>query len=153
MDCLEFRRIVPAEPRRPGAGATAYAATCAACQKFLRRAPALEGKLEAALNIDAPAGLAGGLLAKVRRGTGRRRWLALAASLLVAAALGFLLVAPRSDPLALAAIDFVVFDEAHAVAVASPQDMRVLAGISRAMRVSLPEQLGKIHYVCRSPAA
>lgn len=153
MDCLEFRRIVLAEPRRPGAEATAHAATCAACQEFLRRALALEGKVEAALNIDPPAALSDRLLANVRRGTGRRRWLALAASLLVAAALGFLLVAPRSDPLALAAIDFVVFDEAHAVAVASPQDMRVLAGVSRAMRVSLPEQLGKIHYVCVYPFA
>ena len=71
----------------------------------------------------------------------------------MAAALGFLLGTPRSDPLALAAIDFVVFDEAHAIAVAKPPEMQVLVDISRRMRVSLSDQLGEIRYICLYPFA
>ena len=147
MNCLEFRRIVLANPRQPGVDAVAHARTYAACHEFLTTTLALEGKIEAALNIDPPARLADRLLASIWHRRSSWRWFALAASF-VAAALGLFLVGPRSDPLALAAIDFVVFDEARAVAVAGPQDMRVLAGVSRAMRVSLPEGLGTIHYIC-----
>jgi 23S rRNA-/tRNA-specific pseudouridylate synthase len=68
---------------------------------------------------------------------------ALAASFLAAVALDLLLGVPRGDPLALAAIDFVVFEEAHSIVVAKPPGMQVLAGVSRHMRVSLPEQLGE----------
>lgn len=153
MNCLEFRRIALAEPRRLGPQAESHARQCAACHEFLTRALEFEDALEAALRIDAPRDLPARVLERVPRA--RRQWarLALAASLIVAVALAFLFAPTRNDPLALKAIDFVVFDEAHAVAVAQPQDMRVLSDVSRRMRVSLPDQLGEIYYVCVYPFA
>lgn len=154
MNCLEFRRIALADPRRPGAEAAAHASRCAACQEFLARTLEFEDDLAAALRIEAPRDLPERVLGP--RAWTRRTWhrLALAASLaVVAVALAFLAGAPRNDPLALKAIDFVVFDEAHSVAVAKPQDMRVLDEVSRRMRVALPGELGDIHYVCVYPFA
>lgn len=150
MNCLEFRKAVLAEPRRPGSDAAAHAAQCVACAQFLERALQFEDALARALRVDAPRDLSERLLEKR---AARWRWMAAAAMLLAAVALAFLLGAPRSDPVALAAIDFVVFDEAQAIAVARPADRQVLAGVSRKMRVSLPEQLGEIHYICVYPFA
>lgn len=153
MNCLEFRRAVLADPRRPGAEASTHAGRCAACREFLARALEFEDDLAAALRVEPPADLPVRLLRRTTLARRPWRWLALAASLLVAAALGFLLGTPRSDPLALAAIDFVVFEEAHAVAVAKPPEMQVLVDVSRRMRVSLPDQLGEIRYICVYPFA
>jgi hypothetical protein len=153
MNCLDFRRAALADPRRPGAEAAMHAGKCAACREFLARALEFEDNLAAALRIEPPADLPGRLLRRTRPARTAWRWLALAASLLLAAALGFLLGTPRTDPLALAAIDFVVFDEAHAIAVAKPPEMRVLVDVSRRMRVSLPDQLGEIRYICVYPFA
>jgi hypothetical protein len=149
MNCLEFRSAVLADPRRPGDEAAAHARRCAACREYLARALQFEDELAAGLRVPVPTDLAARLL-------GRRsqwRWMALAASLLLAAALAFLLARQPSDPLALAAIDFVVLDEAHAVAVAKPPPMQALIDVSRKMRVSLPDRLGEIRYICVYPFA
>lgn len=153
MNCLEFRRAALADPRRPGAEAAAHAGQCPACRQFLARTLEVEDNLAAALRIEPPADLHARLLRRTTPARTPWRWLALAASLLVAAALGFMLGTPRSDPVALAAIDFVVFDEARAIAVAKPPDTQVLVDVSRRMRVALPDQLGEIRYICLYPFA
>ncbi len=153
MNCLEFRRVALADPRRLGAEAAAHPGKCAACREFLAGALEFEDNLAAALRIEPPADLPGRLLRQTRPARTPWRWLALAAGLLLAAALGFLLGTPRSDPVALAAIDFVVFDEARAIAVAKPPDAQVLFDVSRRMRVALPDQLGEIRYICLYPFA
>lgn len=153
MNCLEFRRAALADPRRPGAEAAAHAGQCPACRQFLARTLEVEDNLAAALRIEPPADLPARLLRRTRPARRPWRWLALAASLLVAAGLGFLLGTPRSDPLALAAIDFVVFYEARAVVVAKPPEMQLLVDASIRMRVSLPDQLGDIGYICVYPFA
>lgn len=149
MNCLEFRRAVLADPRRPGDEAAAHASRCAACREYLARALEFEDELAAGLRVPAPADLPARLLAR----RSPWRWLAFAASLLAAAALALLLGRTPSDPLPLAAIDFVVFDEAHAVAVAKPPPMQALVDVSRKMRVSLPDRLGEIRYICVYPFA
>jgi hypothetical protein len=153
MNCLEFRRTALADPRRLGAEAAAHARQCTSCEDFFARTLEVEHALDAALWVEAPPSLPARVLEGTSMARRRWRWLALVASLLVAVALALLLGAPRSDPLALKAIDFVMFDEAHAVAVAKPQDMRVLLDVSRKMRVSLPNHLGEIHYICIYPFA
>ena len=153
MNCLEFRRAALADPRRLGAEAAAHPGQCAACREFLAGALEFEDNLAAALRIEPPADLPGRLLRRTRPARTPWPWLALAAGLLLAAALGFLLDTLRTDPLALAAIDFVVFDEAHAIAVAKPPEMQVLVDVSRRMRVALPDQLGVIRYICLYPFA
>lgn len=153
MDCLEFRRIVLADPRRLGAEVATHASQCVACREFRAHTLELEDALAAALRIETPHDLPARLLDGTARVRHPRRWLALAASLLLAVALILLLGVPRDDALALKAIDFVVFDEAQAVVVAKPQDVRVLEEVSRKMHVSLPDALGAIHYVCVYPFA
>ena len=55
------------------------------------------------------------------------------------------------DPLARAGIDFVVYEEAQAIADAKPADASMLERAAREMRVALPEQLGEVRYVCLYP--
>lgn len=150
MNCLEFRRSALADPRRLGGEAAEHAAQCPPCEEFLAHALEAETRLAATLRVPVPEGLRARLLDRIAAAR-RPRWFALAASLLAALALALALAWPRNDALALAGIDFVVFEEAQSIADATPTDMRVLARVARDMGVSLPEQLGEIHYVCVYP--
>ncbi len=150
MNYLEFRRAVLVDPRRPGGEASSHAERCPSCREFLLHLLEIEEQLAAALRVGVPQGLSARLLDRMRAPR-RSRWLALAASLLAAAAIALALGWPRSDAMALAGIDFVVFDEAQAIVKAKPTDMKVLAAVARNMGVALPGQLGDIYYVCVYP--
>jgi hypothetical protein len=151
MNCLELRRTVLSDPRRPGAEAAAHAAACAACREFLARSLEDEAELDRALRVAVPEGLQDRVLRRARATRARVRWLALAASVVVAIA--FAVVWPRDDALALAGIDFVMFDEAQSIADAAPTDWGALAAAARDMGVSLPRALGEMRYVCVYPLA
>ena len=153
MNCLEFRRRVLADPRRPGPDAEAHAAQCAKCREFLSLTLAEEARLERALRIEAPEGLQDRVLARGGTRRTRPRWLALAASVAVATGIALAIVWPRNDALALAGIDFVMFAEAQSIVDAAPTDWNVLAGAAREMGVSLPRELGEMSYVCVYPLA
>ena len=146
MNCLEFRRSILADPQRPGAEARAHAADCPACGEFLARSLRDEWQLAEALRVPVPDGLHLRILG--RMGAARPRRLALAACLLIAAANGVVAGLPRPDPVALAAIDFVVFEEAQSILDARPTDTKV-----REMAILLPAQLGEIRYICDYPFA
>jgi hypothetical protein len=152
MDCLEFRRRALADPRRPGPAAAAHAAQCRSCKEFLFRVLEEEATLAAALAVPVPEGLPERVIC---RSTGRRRVLgwALAASLLIAVAAAVLVGAPRPDPVALASIEFVVYEEAQTIAEAGPADWNALARVAREMGLSLPQQLGTMRYICVYPLA
>lgn len=150
MNCLEFRRVALADPRRLGAEAAAHAEQCAACKEFFVHALEAETRLAAALRVPVPEGLRARLLDRTAAAR-RPRWLAVAAGLLAAIAIAFALGWPRNDAMALAGIDFVVFEEAQSIADAKPTDPGVLGRVAREMGVSLPEQLGEINYVCLYP--
>ncbi len=152
MNCLEFRRAALADPQRFDQEANRHFEGCAQCREFHASAMDAEAQLAKALRVPVPAGLRERLLATkaLRRPW---RWLALAAGVLIVAALAFLVGTPRNDPLALAGIDFVMYEEAQAIADAKPTDPEVLAGVARAMGVSLHEQLGEIRYVGTCPFA
>ena len=72
---------------------------------------------------------------------------------MIAVAITLVIGWPRNDPLALAGIDFVMFEEAQAIADAKPTDAAVLARVAHHMGVSLPEQLGEVRYVGTCPFA
>lgn len=152
MNCLEFRSAALADPRRLDPDAARHVEGCAQCREFLARGLDAEAQLAKALRVPVPEGLHARLLQRkpVRRPL---QWLALAAGVLIVAALAFLAGTPRNDPLALAGIDFVMYEEAQAIADAKPTDPEVLAGVARAMGVSLHEQLGEIRYVGTCPFA
>jgi len=153
MSCLEFRRAVTIDPRRLDPQARTHAETCVACREFLARSLAFEDRLASALKIPLPPGLSERMARAATVSPGSRRWFALAASLILAVALAAFLAWPRNDPLALAGIDFVVFEESQAIADAKPADAAVLQRVARGMGVALPAQLGEVRYVGTCPFA
>jgi len=94
MDCLEFRRRLAAEPRSRDATFVAHRDSChAGCTEAWWRAQRLERRIEEALAMEPPAGLAERVLlaqtTRMRVRTRRRQvGLALAASLLLAVGVG-----------------------------------------------------------------
>ena len=153
MNCLEFRRIVLADPRRLGAEAGAHSGQCPACREFLARSLETEARLASVLQIAVPKGLRARVLDRAAGARRSMRVLALAAGLLAAVAIALVMGWTRNDPVALAGIDFVVFEEAQAIADAKPADAKVLARVVREMGVALPAQLGEIRYVGTCPFA
>ncbi len=153
MNCLEFRRMVLADPRRPGAEADAHAAACAGCRRFLARTLDEEARLDGALRVEVPEGLRSRILDRLATARGRSRWLALPASVVVAAGIALAIGWSRTDKLVFAGVDFVVFREAQSIIDAAPADWSVLAPVARDMGVPLPQALGEMRYVCVYPLA
>lgn len=152
MNCFEFRRAILADPRRLASEAAEHAGECAGCKEFLARTLDEEALLARALRVAVPEGLHARILDRRAAGRSRVRWLALAASVLVAVTIALAIGWTRNDELALAGIDFVVFEEAQSITDATtPTDWNALVRVAREMGVSLPEQLGEMHYVCVYP--
>jgi hypothetical protein len=152
MNCLDVRRASRADPQRLDAEASRHIEQCLACRAFHQRELEFDSRLEQALRVSVPERLEARIL---DRKAPRRavRWLALAASLLVVATIGYFAGSPRPDPLALAAIDFVVFEEARTIVDAKPTDFNLLLRVAREMGVSVSKQLGEIRYICAYPFA
>jgi hypothetical protein len=153
MNCLEFRRLALADPRRLPPVAAAHGKTCPACREFLARTMEDEAALEAALRVPVPRGLEARLLERPAGAVRRLRALAVAASLFLAAGIAVVAVTTRPDPLALASIEFVVYEEAQTIVDAKPTDWQALARVAHEMGVSLPKQLGDMRYICVYPVA
>ncbi|MGQ0651443.1 MAG: DUF3379 family protein [Betaproteobacteria bacterium] len=153
MNCLEFRRLALAGPRPLKPAAAAHAKGCEGCREFLARTLDDEAALEAALRVPVPRGLDARLLERPGATLRALRVLALAASLLLAAGISLLILTSRPDPLAMASIEFVVYEEAQTIVDAKPTDWHALVRVARGMGVSLPRQLGDMRYICVYPVA
>ncbi len=154
MSCLEFRRAVLVDPRRLDPELRAHAGRCAACGELLASTLELEDRLAESLQVPFPAGFVDRVLRNaIQQSLGGRRWLAVAASLVLAIALAAALAWPRNDPLARAGIDFVLYEEAQAILDAKPADRAVLERVASGLGVALPGQLGEIRYVGTCPFA
>jgi hypothetical protein len=153
MSCLDFRRAVTVDPRRLDTQARAHALGCIACREFLARSVEFEERLSGALRVPVPQNLLERAVGAARASSGLARWYALAASVLIAVALAAVLAWPRNDPLALAGIDFVVFEESQAIADAKPADAAALRRVALDMGVALPAQLGELRYIGTCPFA
>ena len=155
MNCLELRRMAMLDPRQLGEAAMEHAEQCDACREFLSRTFQFETELAQTLRVPVPDGARG----RAVRGAAspvaarQRRWMALAAGLLLAVALGVALVWPRNDPMALAGIDFVVFEEAQAILDAKPVEPEVLRRVVAQLGITLPDQLGEVRYTGVCPFA
>lgn len=92
MDCLQFRRAAGADPQRLDPAARAHAEACPGCAAHLRELRSLDARILAALEVPvaARAGATAGSSASVA-GLDRRRWLALAASIVAGVLVGTLL--------------------------------------------------------------
>lgn len=148
MDCLEFRRTAGADPARFGAEARAHAASCPACAQYLVEALAFDAKILAALRVpvpdvprDDPRRRAGQV-----QWIDRRRWLALAASILGGVTIGSLLwVGSPRDSLARALVGHVQH-EPGATTVTAPADPARLAEVLRRGGIRLRPGIGTVSY-------
>ncbi|HXI48177.1 MAG TPA: DUF3379 family protein [Steroidobacteraceae bacterium] len=95
MDHAQYRSAAMADPHDPDPDLRAHRESCAECRAFTEQLLRFEARLERALLIDVPTKPV--VLPFARRAQGPRRWMAMAASLLLAlvAAAGVWLTLPQ----------------------------------------------------------
>lgn len=149
MNCLEFRRHILADPRRPGAAERAHAAECAACADFLDKQRDFDAKLFDAMQVAPPDGLADRIL--VARGLRKRRWAwPIAASIVLAATLVALWPRLGADELGREAIAHVAHEpQAFTASYAVPDD--ALATMLSAQGMNLARAVGRVTYSTLCP--
>ncbi len=151
MNCIDFRRLVLANPRQPGAVERAHAEECAACRQYLERQREFDAELFAALQVPPPDGLADRIL--VARGLRTRRWVMPMAAALVMA-VGVAIAWPRiaGDPLGREAIAHVAHEpQAFTTSHAVPGNF--LPAVMAEQGVSLAKAIGQVTYATVCPLA
>jgi hypothetical protein len=152
MNCLEFRREKLADPRRVPAEAQAHAAGCTACTAFAREVDESERALDRALMVPVPEGLADRVVFESRRPRPAWRAWALAASVLVAVALGvaFWDGQRKAGGYARLAIEHVVM-EPQSFAVMLDPDPDAFRTVVQNLGGSVKDIPGKIRYIRLCP--
>jgi len=152
MNCLEFRRLKLADPRRLPEAGRAHAAGCAACAAFAREVDEKEDELARALAVAVPEGLAERAILRLRAPERIwRRW-ALAATVVAAlAAVGWQLL-PRSEPQLYArlAIEHVVM-EPESFTTERNADADAFRAVVQNFGGTLKELPGRIRYIRLCP--
>jgi len=148
MDCLQFRRSAGADPQRLDDAARAHAGTCPPCAAHLRELRSLDARILAALEVPVPGadGAAGGSSATVL-GVERRRWLALAASIVAGVLVGTLLwVAGPQNSLARDLVDHLGHEPEALVVTGRPEDAEVLDAVLERAGIRLRPEVGTVSY-------
>lgn len=142
LSCLEFRREAGVSPRALSDAVRQHRERCSSCGDYLKRLLEIEERVENAARVPVPEGLAERVL--LRHGLaapGRRAWMAKAAGLAAAVATGGWLIhvgdGYAARP-ALAAIDHVVEEEPHELAMGRTGDERILPLVLQAAGLALP---------------
>lgn len=152
MNCLEFRRLKLAEPRRLPEEARAHANACPACRAFSQRVDESDAVLERTLTVPVPEGLPDRILLR-QSNESRNRWrvFALAAGFVFAIAFGarYLMVAPSDEPAQLA-IEHVL-DEPQSLTTYRLAEPRLLNTIVRNFGGEIKEPLGRVRYIRLCP--
>ncbi len=154
MNCLDFRRAAGAGPRALPLEAMAHAAVCAACHAVLERQRDLDLRLEDALRIPVPEGLAERVL--VARGATRARmrptW-AVAAGIVLVAALAWA-VPPLFAGHGLAGEALAhVHEEPQSFRIRMSPPAALLATDLAAQGLRLAADLGEVTYATLCPMA
>jgi hypothetical protein len=148
IDCLELRRRVGAEPFAADADLEAHLADCAACTRYRDEVRAMDGVIARALAIDV-ARLRKSAGAGAAQPQGRRRFYAIAASLVAGLAVGLVLltVAPRAS-IAREVVDHVVHEPAT-MASTVPLSPAALAGVLAPEGARLRPGIGDVTFAAR----
>lgn len=148
IGCLEFRRQAGAEPARSGPELDAHRRACPACARYQDELRAMDALMQRALAVDA-ARLALPKSRAAGSGGGRQRWYALAASLVMAVAVGLVLLtsAPR-ESIAREVMDHVAH-EPGALAAAAPVQPAALAGVLDPEGTRLRPGIGDVTFAAR----
>ncbi len=150
MNCLEFRRLVGAEPSISDASLAAHRQECPACSRYQDELQAMDGMIVRALAVDAarirrpdPAALP----AKATRS--RPRWLALAASIVISVSVGLVLVFGSSQPSLAREVIGHVAHEPQAMTSTVPISPGDLAGVLDPSGTRLRPGLGDVTFAAR----
>jgi hypothetical protein len=152
MNCLEFRRAKLVDPRRVAPEARAHAAGCQPCTAFAGEVDQTERALDQALLTPVPEGLADRIIFRANsRRPAWRAW-ALAASVVLAVALGVSAWDAREAPSQYArlAIEHVV-TEPESLTTLRNADPAALLAVMREFGGSLKEPLGSLRYIRLCP--
>lgn len=148
MNCMEFRRQVGAEPSAAGPEFDAHRRECPACARHQDELRALDALIARALAVDSarirkPAAGAGGVPAT------RRRYLAIAASLVAGLSVGLVLLvsAPRAS-IAREVVDHVVH-EPGTMNLLVPVSAGALAGVLDPEGTRLRPGIGDVTFAAR----
>jgi len=154
MECLEFRRLAGADPQHLGTAARDHGAACPRCAGYLRQMLALDQRVLAALRVAVPGPVAEAFQPGVSSvpGLDRRRWLALAASIVAGVLVGTALwvSAPRNS-LAQEVLEHLDHEPEALVATSTPEDQAVVARVLARGGVRLRPGAGLVSYArsCR----
>jgi len=154
VDCLEFRRLAGADPQHPEAAVRAHAAGCPRCAGYLRQTLELDRHILAALSVPVPPpvlGRAKGAAALVP-GLDRRRWYALAASIVAGVLVGSLLwVGGPRNSLAQDVLAHMDHEPEAFVVTTTPADDAVLGRVLERGGIRLRPEIGTVSYAnsCR----
>ncbi|MDH3646423.1 MAG: DUF3379 domain-containing protein [Gammaproteobacteria bacterium] len=85
MNCIDYRRLITSDPSHVGAEGLRHRLACSSCASFAVEMQQFDTKLRQAMMIEPPRDLESRvMLAASGRSTTRRRWLAVAATLVLA---------------------------------------------------------------------
>ena len=148
MNCLDYRRQLLA-----GEGETdamrVHRLQCAGCAAEWVEHTEFEGALRDALQVPVPEGFADRMAhAQVAR---RRKFLAAAATALVAAGAGGYAWLARQDPLAMACIDFVMKEEAKSIMMGAMPRAEAEVALAGTLPLQNIERVGKVMHVGPCP--
>jgi hypothetical protein len=148
MNCLDYRRqLLSGTPETDAM--RVHRMQCAGCAAEWREHGALEAALAEALRVPVPEGFAE-RMAQAQR-LRRRRFLATAATLAVAAGAGGYAWLARPDPLALACIDFVMKDEAKSIMMGPMPREMARAALAGTLPLERVERVGQVKHVGPCP--
>ena len=152
MNCLEFRRGKLADPRRQPPEAQAHVAGCLACAAFAREVDETERALDRALRAPVPEGLADRIIFQSRRPRLTWRAWALAATVVMAVALGFLAWDTRNHPdeYARLAIEHVV-TEPESLSTTRNADPEAFRAVVESFGGAVKDLPGRIRYMRLCP--
>jgi len=165
MNCLEFQKLLLADPRTRTSGQEAHAAECPACAKLARETHEFEARVHQAMQVPVPEALAERVLLrrKVRRPV-LRAW-ALAATLAAAIGAGLLFyrfadmteervlaaVAVGAAHPAVAAIAYVVDNESRLLKEGRSGDPAVMRSALARLGLKLPASGVSVQYLGKCP--
>jgi len=153
VDCLEFRRLAGSDPQHPDAAVLEHAAGCPRCAGYLRQTLELDRHILAALSVPVPlvAGRAKSAAASVS-GLDRRRWYALAASIVAGVLVGSLLwVGGPRNSLAQDVLAHMDHEPEAFVVTTTPADDAVLGRVLERGGIRLRPEVGTVSYANSCP--
>jgi hypothetical protein len=156
MECLEFRRVAGADPGGLGPEALAHAERCASCAGYLGQLQRLDGLILEALRVPLPASTVAAGAGAAGSGTTvpgqRRRWMALAASIIGGVLVGTLLwVGGPEKSIARQLVEHIEHEPEALLVTGEPADPARLGKVLARAGISLRPEIGVVHYARSCP--